>query len=387
VSDPHDTQVFDFDLYKNEHWKGGSRDAELAEFERQIDDVMKAQRDLQRQRGASEGDRVFHQKQNGCLVGKLNILDDRPRDAGRATYVGMFSGEKKQYTVLARFSNGVGKEQPDIIPDVRGIGIKIFGVHDDLTGREKNIDFTMTNSPTPFGRDQEEFVEFMKAKINPGPAGIHLLGYLAKHPQVARRLGAASFRYVSSVTQLRYWAGHAYLLGPHRAMKLNLRPEKSERVSRDYPVSGISLSDRLDMLVKDDWSGFQSFFKPFDRDYLKKELKARAASEPVRFILSVQLEKDTISTPIENNLKEWKESVSPSIPVAELVFNPQDIDNPELESVCHQARFSPGHFVSQHRPLSNMGRGRMVVYRASQMGRGAEPQDLDEETITHLMKR
>lgn len=43
-------------------------------------------------------------------------------------------------------------------------------------------------------------------------------------------------------------------------------------------------------------------------NYLSIDLLNRARGGPIKFIFSVQLEKDSRSTPIENGLVEWKES-------------------------------------------------------------------------------
>jgi hypothetical protein len=80
----------------------------------------------------------------------------------------------------------------------------------------------------------------------------------------------------------------------------------------------------------------------------------------------VQLEKNPETTPIENTLVEWKESDSLSIPVAELVLD-REVDG----DACTNLRFTPRHYHPDHRPLGNMGRGRIFTYDASQHGRGA----------------
>src|SRR5262249_13129405 len=113
-----------------------------------------------------------------------------------------------------------------------------------------------------------------------------------------------------------------------------------------------------------------------NRNYLSVDLLNRARREPIKFILSGQLEKDPVSTPLENGLVEWKESVSPSIPSAGLVLERQE----EFQD-CDSLRFTAGHFISDHRPLGNIGRGRIFTYRASQEGRHAEPAEPAETAI------
>ena len=332
------------DLYRNEEYKG-SKEEETAEFQRHVQQVLAAQQRLARKHFAGQPHRVFHSKSHGCLKGKLNLLEDRPE----WTRHGIFAANgKTSYDVLVRFSNGMGSNQHDLIPDVRGIGVKIFGISDPSTNPDapepRTIDFLMTNSTNGFGRDQEEFVEFMEANVEPGPLKLKLLGYLLKHRRVAWLLIKASFRIVKSVTTQRYWSGHAYLLGPDQAMKFNVRPHQQPAIERPSKLN---------------------------RNYLSIDLLSRARRGPIKFVFCVQREnQDPKLTPIENGLVEWKESDSPSTPVAHLVLDQQDDS-----SDCDDLSFTPGHRIAAHRPLGNIGRGRIFTYEASQKGRSASSEE------------
>jgi len=342
------------ELYRNEAYKLGSKEKELEEFQRHVQRVLAAQQRLAAQHFSGQRHRVFHAKSHGCLTGKLNLLESRPQ----STQHGIFgSNGKTSYDVLARFSNGVGSDGHDLKPDVRGIGLKIFGVTDRSTDadgqRPRTIDFLMTNSTNAFGRDQEEFVEFMEASVNPGPFKIKLLRYLFTHRKVACLLFKATSRIVSSLTTQRYWSGHAYLLGQDRAMKVNVRPGGDPENKKG--TMGCS---------------------KVNRNYLSIDLLNRARRGPIKFIFSVQLEKNETSTPIEDGRVEWKESDSPSIPVAELVLDQQDKWHD-----CENLSFTPGHHITAHRPLGNIGRGRVFTYEASQKGRDAALADPDESMV------
>lgn len=328
-------------LYVHERFKHGSREKEIAEFEDHARRVRAVQQTLAGMHSPGMPQRVFHAKAHACLAGTLHLLDDRPS----ATRHGIFGpGGKPSYNVLARFSSGVGFDQHDLKPDVRGVALKIFavgaaaGATDDA---RRTQDFLMTNSTNPFGNDQQQFVEFMEANLEP----VRLAGFLLAHPRIAQLLARATSRIlIPSLATERYWSGHPYLLGPTQAMKFNLRPaDSSDGEPAEAQVSRL------------------------DRDYLRQELRARLAQAPIRFVFSIQLEKDPETTPIEDALIEWKESDSPSIPVAELVLD-REVD----AQICRKLRFTPGNFVPDHRPLGNMGRGRIFSYAASQMGRQAD---------------
>jgi hypothetical protein len=122
-------------------------------------------------------------------------------------------------------------------------------------------------------------------------------------------------------------------------------------------------------------------------DYLQYDLEERLLHHPVKYVFAIQLEKNPSETPIEDNLKEWKESVTPSIPVAELVLDQQDSHVTNDEGICEELRFTPAHYIPQHRPLSNMGRGRLFGYEASQIGRNAQEEEPDSSFVTRIREK
>jgi hypothetical protein len=370
------------DLFVNEHYKFGDKAREIAEFQNHAERVLKAQGSLANTHSPGQLRRVFHAKSHACLKGKLNLLANRPENTRHGIFA---SGGKTSYNVLARFSNGVGFDEHDLIPDVRGIALKIFGVPEGSTSADpqpaRTVDFLMTNSTNAFGRDQEEFVQFMENTLNPGVINVSLGLFLLQHLEVAQLLLKATARIVPSLVTEQYWSGHAYLLGPNQAMKFNVRPSsdadievqdsdlQEEMTKRKVSLGSIGdeMQDKiqawLQMLLKE----VSSEVNP---NYLSIDLLERARRGPIKFIFSVQLEKDTVSTPIENALIEWKESDSPSISVAELV-----LDQQERSLDCNSLRFTPGHHIPDHRPLGNIGRGRIFTYEASQIGRRATPEE------------
>jgi catalase len=368
------------ELHPDERYKFGSKEKELAEFADHARRVTEAQMVIAA-RNASLPNRVFHMKTHGCLSGVLRLLPDRPESVRHGIFA---NSAKSAYNVLARFSSGVGVAQHDLKPDVRGLALKIFGV-DDRPDKPGTIDFLMTNSPNPFGSDQEEFVRFMEANVDPGILGANLLQFLVRHPDVARLLVKATLKVVPSLATEQYWSGHAYLLGPEQAMKFNVRPVIDDITQVDSEVqdeigafdatresSGESLSERIALWVRLREAG-RSKLHP---DYLSLELRRRLSGASIKFILSAQLAKGNHLTPVEDGLVAWKESDSPSIPLAEL-----SLDRLLEADACANLRFTPGHFIPEHRPLGNLGRGRIFTYRASQDGRGASNEEPSEQAL------
>jgi hypothetical protein len=372
----------DFPLYKNEVYYKGSKQAELASFLQGGFRVQRAQKKIAKTTAYIGGDkdlsyktgigRVFHRKSNGCAVGKLNLIDNRPLDPQGATAVGMFDPNKtKSYDVMIRFSNGVGFEQNDKLPDVRGAAIKVFDVYNSSTGKFQTVDLLMTNSPTPFGKDFLEFADFMDLVADLGP---NLGGAaFATHPRAALSLfkttglPVVSNYKVKSLATIRYWSGHPYLLGPDLAMKFSIIPTQTDAPTKKE--------------IKTEY-GIGPNYYPSSGGYLHHDLKRRLKSGPVKFTFALQLEKNSKDTPIEDNLTEWTEKNSPSIPVAELVLDQQYFTNVLAGMDCENLRFTPGHYIPEHRPLSNMGRGRIFGYEASQIGRNANEEEPGSDFIS-----
>jgi catalase len=378
------------ELYRNERYKFGSKVEEEKEFGEHAERVRAVQEKLAREHFAGVRKRVFHAKMHACLLGTLTLRPDRPLEICHGIFAA--SGIQR-YNVLARFSNGVGVEAHDLKPDVRGLALKIFGVRDsaDIQTRPegKCVDWLMTNSTNAFGKDQQEFVELMEANVG---SPLELGKYCAEHPEVFRLLVKATARVIPSLATEQYWSGHAYLLGSDIAMKFNVAPdvgeEHSHRIAEHHAEANrltalvhraIHEVDEIEERVKRWFDAHRPEASPLHADYLRRDLLNRLKLGPLKYTLSVQLEKASDKTPIENTLVEWKETDSPSIPVADLELTRESTKiNNEL------LRFSPAHCISEHRPLGNLARGRLFTYAASQHGRGADDTpEPDEPTLFH----
>ena len=374
------------DLYRNERYKFGSKELEEKEFQAHVLQVQAIQKQLAGEHFAGVPKRVFHAKAHASLVGTLTLRADRPLEVRH----GIFADDGIQrYQVLARLSNGDGVEAHDLKPDVRGLALKIFGVKGSADTQTppggRCVDWLMTNSTNPFGRDQQEFVEFMEAHAG---SPLKFAAYCLEHPEVFGLLFKATARVIPSLATEQYWSGHPYLLGKDMAMKFNVAPDaatgSSPGIAEDHAEASRlnSLVHRALHEVEEIEERLKRWFdvhtpesSPLHADYLRRDLLHRLGHGPIRYTLSVQLEKDPHRTPIENTLVEWKESESPSIPVADLEFVRESLQDTE------PLRFSPAHFSSDHRPLGNLARGRLFTYTASQEGRGARKAEPDERTV------
>jgi catalase len=155
---------------------------------------------------------------------------------------------------------------------------------------------------------------------------------------------------VFSLATIPFWSGHAYLMGPDAAMKFNFAPEAQ---NDPHPLGKAEHA--------------LAFAKKLPHpNYLRADLRDTLLQQSLKWAVNVQLENEKFpdKTPIEDASRLWSEKDSPSIRVGTLTIDKQDIDN--NDSWCETVRFNPGHFHPLHRPLGNMGRGRIFVYRASQ---------------------
>jgi hypothetical protein len=354
----------------------------------EVNYVNEASREVQNtERILANQGRAFHFKQNACVIGEVTMGNSGSDALKSAGNLGMFkSGEK--HLVLLRYSSGVGNDSPDYSPDVRGLAVKILGVEDPVSHRLKAVDFPMTDSPTPFGRDTSEFVDFMKASTpteRPSDAGnsrkilnttidvARSLYYFASHPAAAyATLSTATTKFLEPQEKLRYWAGNPYLLNDHEAIKLNVQP-----ILDPHPLEAVKKAELL------------------DPNALSKDLRAQM-QQGMEYRINIQLYKDEKTTPIGDTnkggflgfnaglLKEWKEADSPSIQVGTIVIPPQ-YSSPELDSICQSARFSPAHSYMPDGALSSMGRDRGVLYGADADARNASQTEVTEAQLKSIL--
>jgi hypothetical protein len=318
----------------------GSKAEETAQFEsfaKEISDIQTKQAKDHSQ----PVERGFHAKAHGCLWGHVEPWPNRdPR-----TRFGVFAEPGQSRPVWVRFSNGVGWSQGDSKLDARGMAVKVMNVEGRkyAPDEEHTQDFLMTNTPTPVGRNGEQFMSFARANA----AGLFpSLLFLVTHP----RSGAPALlrtNAISSTVTEQYWGGAAYHLGAHQAVKFTAKP-----CACSPPRS----------TVRD------------DPDYLREDL-VWAARGGVCYTFFVQFQVNPVDTPIEDAAREWSEEVSPPVPVANIVLPPQEFDTPAEREFCQSLSFSPWHSVPAHKPMGHINRARRYVYAASRAFRhgGHEP--------------
>lgn len=313
--------------------------ARFAEFAKQIKELQK----LQTENRGQPVQRGFHGKAHGCLYGTVEPLPNRdPRSK-----FGVFAEGKGPYKAWIRFSNGVGWTQPDDELDARGMAVKLLGVDGarPLNDETQTQDFLMTNSPTPVGRNAEEFMKFAFANERG-----RLSGYWFAATHI--RTGAPALMRtdpIDSAANAQYWAGGAFHLGAHQAVKYTAKPCEGSVPRPKGPRT--------------------------EPDYLRKDLAA-AAKAGLCFTFYAQFQVDPRTTPIEHASREWPEDVAPPVPIATIRMPVQQLADPARDAFCEKLSYNPWHGIYAHQPMGHINRARRYVYEASREGRsgGFEPQ-------------
>jgi hypothetical protein len=174
--------------------------------------------------------------------------------------------------------------------------------------------------------------------------------FALSHPNTAAPALLFNTSPVDSMVNEQYWSGGSYHFGEHQRIKYTTKPCKG--VGRRTP---------------DDQ----------DPDYLQKDLHLAGQKDGLCFTLYVQFQIDPLMQPIENASKVWKEDDSPLVPVAHLLFPPQDSQKAEVKALCNDLSFNPWHSIAAHKPMGHINRARKYVYKASSQfrKRGVEPKD------------
>jgi hypothetical protein len=308
-------------------WREEVAADEAARFERHAETLRGYQRYNSR-RGTG---RALHRKAHGGARAELEVHDG----IEPAAAAGLFA-RPGHYDAVVRFSNGLGLQQPDWMPDVRGLAVKVLGVPGPkIFGDATTQDFLLISTPAlPFA-NVDGFVAFVNATENRVLTVPRLVAAFgpARTAKLLRFL--AGLRPPASLATIAYYSGVPIAFGDY-AGKLGLFPEQ-------HGGGGGRGGGRL-----------------------REELARRLRAGPIRFTLKAQLYRDPASTPIENAAVVWD---APFVDLATLTIPAQ-----EPTDDVEQLSFDPWHALPAHRPLGNLMRARSNAYRISTRERGAAPE-------------
>lgn len=324
-----------------ERYVGGSPEAERRLFERLAQELMKVQVKNRRSSNAGSLARTQHAKSAlGVENARLAFHDDIPEALRNG-----FAQPGAEYPATVRLSNASGTRQPDAVADLRGVAVRV------AVSDEESHDLLATNFPVSHASDAREFVAFAKAMAGADSTLRKAFGLFVKLPlavglstatRMRRNIQAATKHTVNSLARETYWSRGAILWGEAGPVRYLLRPVVGS-APEPKPERG-------------------------DPGFLQRELAHRLVTSDVAFDLCVQRYVDEERTPIEDGSVEWKDTVTPAVPVARLTVPRQDVTSTEAQAAAgrvEELAFNPWYTTDAFRPLGNLNRARKAAYEAS----------------------
>jgi hypothetical protein len=277
--------------------------------------------------------RALHGKSLGVVQGSFAV-----RELPEAMRVGIFA-QKTSYSAVVRFSNGALTKAPDLLPNVRGAALKLYGVKGIkvLPGESDSTeqDFLMANDEIFFVKEIQHFAYL---------TGRDIMAILKEAPGTIARVIKATSKFVPSLATTDYFSQVPHMFGD-RACKYALwHAEKAE--GKDGKA--------------------QHFGPPniFDGDYLRHDLDKRLHAEAVRYVFCVQLQQAGES--ISDSTKKW---TGPWVPLADLTL-PRiagELKEPDGEALS----FNPARSNAEFQPIGWPARLRRAAYAADFAWRNA----------------
>ncbi|WP_375398473.1 catalase family protein [uncultured Sphingomonas sp.] len=295
--------------------------------------------------------RGVHAKSHGIVTGTLTILDGLPPTLAQ----GLFA-QPGSYEAVLRLSTAPGDILDDAVSAPRGIALKVLGVPGDRLpeSHDGDQDFLMVNGPVFGAPTPAAFAKNLK-----------LLAATTDKAEGLKKAWSATLRVIEGaleavggksvlLSQLggtpevdplgeTYFTQTAYRYGDHIA-KFSLKPVSAALTERTGDK--VDVKDRPDAL----------------RDVVRGVMIERGGT----WQLCVQLCTDLDKMPVEDPTVLWDEKLSPFVPVATLVVEPQLAwENGVSEDQEDRLSFSPWHGLAAHRPLGSVNRARQDIYQFS----------------------
>ena len=326
--------------------------------------------------------RCFHAKTQLSARGVFSVAEDVPEDLR----IGFFQ-PGAEFPADVRISNGSVNIRADVVPDLRGIAVRVYtgdqGSPNLLSGETATYqDYLGINTPSAFSSFGYAFVGLMRsfhASHRPDLLERLLVEPAAKLPPVGRPLTLPDYlRLPDAVRRVRRFAHYLREVepAPERPWKtaIGIIKTLSRRISRP-PASLAGETYWGQAPFKWGPLAVEYKFKPRDfvgrkrgsgEGYLAEDLRERVKAGPIRFDFLLARFVDEERTPIEDAAKQWD---SEYVRVADLVI----LQSPSVDDEAgRRAReeidtieFSPWNATDDFRPLGSLNRSRKRVYQAS----------------------
>ena len=271
-------------------------------------------------------------RQLAAAHGTLEVLDGLPVFARH----GLFQSPGV-HEVWMRLSNGGLDNAPDATRFVRGLGMRVFGVHGaSALGNEpaSSQDFTLINQEVFAFPGSAAFVDCIVAAS-------HGKRLLLSH--LLSRYGLAAPR---------------QLLRMLRAVGKAFGGFATDPLFSTLPIANGPYATRVRLLPS------SANGKPAPRrckDWVA-DISARLAQRPLHWDLQLQFYVDDNRTPIEDASVNWS---TPYTTVARLMLPQQETDSGSGRALARKmdaTPFDPWHALAAHRPLGDVQRARKGVY-------------------------
>lgn len=310
-----------------------------------LDDLEKYQSAVATQHTGGRICRGFHKKTLAAARGTFRAAEALPAEL--RVGVGALS---ESVPAVVRFSSGQSFAQPDFVPDIRGLAVKILDIDGEpLDGAPNGVqDFLAVNANNHSIRDGETFARLSLTATSPlkAAATASSLLSLGEQMRLAWEFSRLAGRTLLPLSRATYFGAGPITFGDI--------PAKFRWVPVNPPPGRFV------------WPGRDSHRNRFFRDLMKR---------PLKFDLEVQLFVDEDVTPVEDLSVKWDEKVAPPRKVGTLHLSPIQ-SHSDVETACEQVEalaFSPWNGLSVHRPLGNLQRIRRLAYAQSAERRGARP--------------
>jgi len=252
------------------------------------------------------------------------------------------------YPVFIRFSNGMGRgfvplsgaaNQSDAIPDIRGMGIKLFNVSEAIItpGYSTQV-FTLTTTNAGFLNTDNSATGFF-GSVQSGK--LSLAGWLATNPSLALLFAQQATSGIIGDLLSTNWYQQVPQLHGSTPAKYHIYPCATERQrSPSEP-----LADPGDALF----------------DYLRTALQNDLATQSVCLRMAVQFYQNEASTPVNDSTVVWN---TPFQDVAQIDIPHQTFGTTGQEAFCSWMSFNPAAAIAAHAPVGNAQAIRTKVYTA-----------------------
>lgn len=291
-----------------------------------------------------------HVKTHGYAQGELRVLPNLPDELAQ----GLFEHDDV-YPAVVRFSNAASEAQPDVVPDGRGMAIKVLGVEGEMVladeQRGQTQDFVMINHPVFFARNVKEYLRLEQVLVQADDSSLaKLQGTLTGgdwnplHWHWRETLAVARI-----AGQLpAHPASHTYF---------SMAPIRFGKYVAKYRAkpAGDRLDSYLDLIKQ----------LALKSDAMRVALEGTLRTQEVLFEFQVQLRTFERTMSIEDASVEWPESESLYRTVAHLLFPRQEIELLRQQDAYQNLSFNVWHALAAHRPLGGINRVRRRAYALS----------------------